>query len=154
MYLKTFITSLSNLPNKINKAAGIAFRKELTPILNDLKKRSPKEKGTYQKSWIITQKNVSNSLLGYAHFQNVDVVEKAVLMEYGAEPNAAPWYYPGAKKRKSEKLTVSLGRVWPGGIDPGHQFTIGGAINPVIYKNPQRQQEILENIGNAVIGKL
>lgn len=154
MYLKTFINSLPNLPNKINRAAGVAFRKELTPLLNELKKRSPKSKGVYQKSWIVTQKNVSGSLIGFAHFQNVDSVEKAILLEYGAEPNAAPWYYPGATRRKSEKLTVALGRVWAGGLDPGHQFTIGGAINPVIYKNPQKQQEITENIGNAVIGKI
>jgi hypothetical protein len=154
MYLKTFINSLPNLLNKINKAAGISFRKELMPLLNELRKRSPKDKGIYQKSWILTQKSASGSLIGFAYFQNVDSVEKAFLLEYGAEQDTAPWYYPGAKRRKSGKLTVAQGRVWAGGLDPGHQLTIGGAIDPVIYKNPQKQQEIAENIGNAVIGKI
>ena len=57
----------------------------------------------------------------------------------GAPVGEAPWYYPNRNKKGqfvkgTGKLKKSGGRVWAGGLNPGHAKTIGGPIVQVFSK--------------------
>jgi len=76
----------------------------------------------YGSSNVLAQLIVINKTPGYGQF-----------MVEGVSPGQAPWYFPN-KKRKTGKLTVAGGRVWAGGLNPGHDKTIGGPIVQVLNK--------------------
>ncbi len=145
MRIKQLKEYLEKLPDRINKNATRVYKAELPKILQDLKNRSPVATGLYKSGWQMRTEGADKAV-----FFNTD--HRASLFEFGADTNAAPWYYP--KSRKTGKLTVSMSKVWAGGLKPGHQHTIGGAINPVLYNNKQRQQDLAVRISDAIIGKL
>lgn len=72
-------------------------------------------------------------------------------MDEGAEPNAYPWYFPGSKK-KTGKLKVSGGKVWAGGLNPGHEYTVGGQTGPVLFDNQKRIDSLATKIADAIVG--
>ena len=57
-------------------------------------------------------------------------------MVEGAELRKAPWYYPHKKNdsKRTGKLNVFDGKVWAGGLNPGHDKTFGGPITQVLSK--------------------
>lgn len=150
MKLKPFISRLKGLPKRLNSAAEKPFRANFPLILKDLQSRSPVDRGQYKSSWKMREGSKKGLIVANVVFYNDD--PKARLMEFGSETGVAPWYYPN--QAKTGKLTVASGRVWAGGLKPGHQHTIGGAINPVLYKNNQRQLEIAQKVANAVMRRV
>jgi hypothetical protein len=146
MKLRPFIANLKKMPDRMNKAALKPYKAELPLILRDLQSRSPVDSGTYKGSWKIKNASTRGVVLANTVFYNDD--PKAHLMEFGAAPGEAPWYYPNSKK--TGKLTVSGGKVWAGGLKPGHQHTVGGAISPVLYKNNKRQLDLVNRIADSV----
>ena len=57
-------------------------------------------------------------------------------MVEGAVPGKAPWYYPHKNNdtKRTGKLNVFDGKVWAGGLNPGHDKTMGGPIVQVLGK--------------------
>lgn len=135
-------------------AAQSALNSVIPSLIVDFKSRSPVDTGEYKSSWNrVTSRFSAPGVIAGASIRNDD--PKASLMEFGADPDSAPWYYPGSKSRKrTGKLTVSGGRVWAGGLAPGHASTIGGAINSVLYNNDERQLKIANLIANKIIGAI
>ncbi len=76
----------------------------------------------------------------------------AIFMEEGAERNKLPWNYPGVRKKRTGKLAIRNGRVWAGGLNPGHSKTVRGAIGPVLVDNNRRLNQLTKKIADAVIG--
>jgi len=150
MKLKPFISRLKGLPERLNSASIKSFRSNLPLILKDLQQRSPVDSGEYRSSWKMREGSKNGLILANVVFYNDD--PKAGLMEFGSDLGEAPWYYPN--RSKTGKLTVSMGKVWAGGLKPGHQWTIGGAINPVLYKNNQRQLEIAQKVADAIMRRV
>lgn len=117
-------------------------------LLADLKSHSPVDKGVYKEAWRMYKSHVGSALFGYG-FTNKD--SKAGLIEFGGTPKTAPWYYP-SKKKRTGKLVVRDGRVWAGGLNPGHELTVGGAIDNVFTFN--RVRSIADDIGQNIIESL
>ena len=99
------------------------------PHFRDQWKASRKKFGN---SKVLAQVIVSNSTPKYGQF-----------LVTGAEPNQPPWYYPnkvrsgkkkGQFKKGSGKLIKTQGKVWAGGLYPGHSKTVGGPIAQVLSK--------------------
>jgi hypothetical protein len=152
--MKTF-SSLSkdfaNLPSKIRTVAKIALFAESALLLKEFKLRSPVDSGFYRSNWRIYRDRygTNDTIAGVVIANNTPYY--AQFMEYGAEKNKAPWYYPGANKKRTGKLITRGGRVWAGGLNPGHRKTVGGAIDPIIFNNKRRQQLLAKKIADAII---
>lgn len=147
MKLSAFIGKVKGFVHKINVAAKIPFVSETALVLEDLKKRSPVDSGTYRESWKFRRQTGRGSIYSVV-FYNDD--PKFALMEFGANKYEAPWYYP--RKKKSGKLTEARGKVWAGGLDPGHSLTIGGAITPVLEK--YQKANIGDKISEVVLRRI
>lgn len=120
-------------------------------LLRDFKERSPEDTGEYNANWRMLTSRGPGVLTGIV-LQNK--TSYGIYLDEGAEKNAAPWYYPGQSPRKSQKLTIRNGRVWAGGLNPGHEKTVFGATGPVLYDNNKRINQIAEKVADAVIGGL
>lgn len=73
-----------------------------------------------------------------------------IFMDEGAGVGKPPWNFSG--KSKTGKLVVRNGRVWAGGLNPGHSKTVGGATGPVLLDNPTRVNQLTNKIADVVIG--
>ncbi|MCP3683858.1 MAG: HK97 gp10 family phage protein [bacterium] len=149
MNIYQLIRELNAAPAKMAIAAQSALNAEVPRLITDFRKRSPVDTGEYRRSWrkINTSSSSPGAIAGVT-IANED--PKASLMEYGSDTNEPPWYYP-QKGIKTGKLAVSGGMVWAGGLNPGHTFTIGGAIDPVLFKNNARQLKIANQIADKII---
>lgn len=145
--LSSLIVELKRYRKTIQARAQLALDKEVFSLIDDFRLRSPVDTGDYRKGWRRKISKFSDALAG-ALIVNED--PKAALMEYGAEPRSAPWYFPSSKA-PTGKLTESQGRIWAGGLNPGHYFTVGGAIDPVLYRNEQRQLKIANAVASSVM---
>lgn len=150
MKLASFISYAKTFIKKVNTVAEKPFDNTIGAVLEDLQRRSPVDTGMYKSSWKYRESRAGGFLKSVV-FYNED--SKFALMEFGAEPNTPPWYYPGAGNRKpSEKLTLAKGKVWAGGLEPGHALTVGGAINPVLEK--YRKAKLGEEISEVVLRRI
>ena len=158
MNLAEVIKNLERAGERMRKNVQSVAYTFVSPIILDLKKHSPKKTGTYQSNWELRKKsNASDEWLHYSFANNTPLYASA--MEYGAAPGEAPWFFPkkNAKSDKfaitsrSGKLTVQDGRVWAGGVNPGHNLTIGGAIKPTIENNTARLEAIANKLGDALV---
>jgi methionine salvage enolase-phosphatase E1 len=52
---------------------------------------------------------------------------------------------------KSGKLKVLRGRVWAGGLNPGHDMSVGGAFYPSIIKNTKRLDKLVNDIADVMV---
>jgi hypothetical protein len=142
--LAELINSLRASKDKSRGGVQKAVNSIKRRLVSELQAHSPRDTGFYASNWkasllrfgqagSLAGLTITNDTPGYGQF-----------MEIGAPMNAAPWYYPQSKKtgrfRKSAKLKVSGGRVWAGGVSPGHDKTIGGAINKVMNNKDLWQQ--------------
>lgn len=75
----------------------------------------------------------------------------------GADPGKAPWYYPGRNvkgqfTKGTGKLKVVDGKVWAGGLNPGHSKTVGGPIAQVLSKFSDKfSQEVADEVVKGFI---
>lgn len=125
---------------------------ECRSLLLDFRERSPVDSGEYKSGWsLITSRfSAPNILSGYSLRNRTP--RYGQYMEYGADVNSAPWYFPGKGKKRTGKLRVKDGKVWAGGLNPGHDKTAGGAIGPVLSNNKRRINSIAKKVADAVIG--
>ncbi len=131
--LKDIIGDLQKMPKIINDNASVVFDIEVKNILEALKNHSPVDTGTFRDSWKMNiVPSFSSLALRQVKVTNSDYGPKIATLNEGAQPRMAPWYYPGSKQ--TGKLTVSGGKVWAGGWDPGHDMTTGGPINRVFSR--------------------
>lgn len=148
MNIYQLIKELNAFGKNIAIAAQAALNKEADLLVAEFQRRSPVDSGAYKGGWgkFPVRFSSSNVIAGTV-IRNSD--PKAALMEFGADPRTAPWYYPN--KANTGKLTIHGGKVWAGGLNPGHQYTIGGAIGPGLYNNHNRQLQLANSIANRVI---
>lgn len=147
--LKKLIRDLNNMPSKMKKASQAALDKEIPRLIADFKKRSPVDTGAYRSSWVKSNTRFgSGKVIAGASIVNKD--PKAFILDQGATPNTAPWYFP-SRNNKSGKLKEFGGKIWAGGLNPGHSLTIGGSIDPVLFKNNARQMKIAKAVANSII---
>lgn len=149
MNIYQLIRELNAMPNKMVIASQSALNAEVPKLIVDFKRRSPVDTGGYKRGWNkITTRFHAPGIMASAGIRNDD--PKAHLMEFGADPKSAPWYYPN-KKKPTGKLKEFDGRIWAGGISPGHSLTIGGAIDSVLYQNNDRQLQIAKSVADNVM---
>lgn len=147
MNLDEFIKSIPAMAWRMQTGARVALYKEGNTLLKDFEKRSPVDSGEYRRGWRMSKGN--QGAIAVRIF-NTDT-EKGSWMEEGVGIGETPWYFTKSKKRKSGKLTIANNRVWAGGRKPGHSKTIGGAINPVIFRNGRRQLKLTRVVASGII---
>ncbi len=150
MDLDAFIKSLATWPLQMQTGATIGLYKESNVILRDFEAKSPVDTGEYRSGWRMA-KGYQGKIA--VRLYNKDV-EKAEYMEFGAGIKDAPWYFPKQKKRPSGKLYIRNGRVWAGGKNPGSPITMGGSIDPILFKNNRRQLKLTKVIADSIIERL
>ncbi len=147
--LKELIRDLNSLPKRMKQASQAALDSEIPKLVSDLQERSPVDTGAYRSSWKKSSPRFSPAgVLASASVLNDD--PKAGIMNEGIAPGAAPWYFPSQKK-PTGKLVESGGRIWAGGLSPGHALTIGGAMGPILLNNKDRQLQIAKTVANSII---
>ena len=115
-------------------------------ILKDLQERSPVDTGFFRSNWKVKLSRFTpgSTISGISISNDTPY---AYWMEEGAEKFSFPWYYPNRDKRTGRfikgtgKLKERKGRVWAGGLNPGHSFTIGGQLKPAIEKFLERTEQ-------------
>jgi len=150
MKLPEFLSRLKGMGDRINKSSVKALYITESFVLRELRKHSPVDTGFFASQWrarrirfagnrgVIGGLVISNKAGYYGQF-----------LELGAAPGGAPWYFPNTRK-PTGKLKVSGGRVWAGGLDPGHSLTVGGAISNVI-QDKALLKKVTRDISNEVI---
>lgn len=145
---------LFNAPAKMEAGAQVALNSNVNPLIKDFKDRSPVDTGEYREGWegYYPPTGALDAVVGIRNRTNY----YNVFMEYGAEKHKAPWFYPHAskKRKRSGKLVVRNGRVWAGGLNPGHSHTYGGAIGPVLINKPSRARKIARDVADEMMRRL
>ena len=112
MNIHQLIRELNEAPAKMVIAAQSSLNKIIPELIIDFKRRSPVDTGEYKSSWYKTNLQFAGAgVIAGAVIRNDD--PKAALMEFGADPGQAPWYYPNKRKEQesSEPLVVKSGPV-------------------------------------------
>jgi len=155
--LPTFIAELGTLGAKMRRGAEMALYAESIVLRDEFMSRSPKDTGTFKNDWKV------NSSRNVGSFASVTISNDTpiygVFMEYGAMPNRAPWYFPkgittsGKPVKNTGKLKQAKGGlIWAGGLSPGHDLTVGGAIGAGLFDNTRRMNELVKVVADGVIG--
>lgn len=153
--LRQYIAQLNGVVSRVRVRTKAVLFKEGRLLVSDFQQRAPVDTGFYQSRWRMSRDRfgTGQSIAGVV-ISNDTLYAPA--MEFGAERNKAPWFFPagkdGKRKKRTGKLAVRQGRVWAGGLDPGINKTAGGAIDPVIFRNRKRQRAIANAIANEVLG--
>lgn len=129
MNIEQMSVNLQKAGKAMETGIKLALYKESTSLLNQIKEHAPVSTGYYRNNWKVSRGRVS---IGgsFASLTYSNSTSYAEYMEYGADKGAYPWFFPN-KKKASGRLTVRNGRVWAGGLNPGHEKTVGGAYNQV-----------------------
>jgi hypothetical protein len=147
--IKALIKDLNAAPAKIKAGAQMVLDQLMPSLITDFQARAPVDTGTYKASWIqFSPRFGGPGVIASAGAKNID--PKAAMMEYGATPRTAPWYFPNSRK-STGKLSEVGSRIWAGGLQPGHSLTVGGAIDPVLFKNKSRQLQIANAVAKQVL---
>jgi hypothetical protein len=150
MNLRELITKFGSVSKQMEKRAKFALFSEGSSLLSEFKDRSPVDTGSYKSRWQLSRDRfgTAKSIASVSIFNNSPQAEP---VEYGAEIGKNPWNYnPNAKKRTG-KLKVSDGRVWAGGLNPGHSTTVGGAIGKGLFNNKRRMDKLVKSIADSVM---
>lgn len=142
---------LKNAKTSLKSRISSVLYEESRTLLSDFQDRAPVDSGVYRSNWRLMRSRFlpSNALAGFTLSNSTPY---AIFMEEGAEKNKAPWNFPGQGKKRTGKLAVRNGRVWAGGLNPGHSKTVSGAIGPVLVNNNRRLNQLTNKIADAVIG--
>lgn len=134
MKLEAFIFSMRSSVKKSKDKSRFFLYKQDKTILSLLRNHSPVDSGTFNSNWNTYRARFGarNVLAGLLITNDTPYYGKFIA--FGAEPKKAPWYYPHGKKVSTGKLTLAEGKVWAGGLSPGHGKTIGGPIVQVMDK--------------------
>ncbi len=139
MKLKAFIRSLKqSVGGNIKANASKILFKEDKKIITLLKAHSPVDTGRFRDNWKATRPRFGSSKTLAGIVITNDTPNYGQFAAGGAEPGEAPWYYPhrskstGKFKKGTGKLKLADGKVWAGGLNPGHAKTVGGPIAIVL----------------------
>jgi len=143
-------TSFSTMSMQMQKNVKLALYNQAAMLVGDFQQRSPVDTGEYRNRWRIARDRFASSSV--ASVSIVNSTSYAEYMEYGAKQGAEPWYFPAPKRKRTGKLAVREGRVWAGGLSPGHSKTVGGAIGKGLLDNKRRMNQLVGSIADAVIG--
>jgi hypothetical protein len=143
-------TSLNGMQKDFKRNVQIALYAEGASLLAEMKDRSPIDSGLYRKRWVLSRNRFGSGNM-FSGIVISNSAPHAYYMEYGAPKGAPPWFYPNPKKKRTGKLILRNGRVWAGGLNPGHGKTIGGAIGPVLTNNKKRMNELTNTIADSII---
>jgi hypothetical protein len=145
---------------KLGEIASKSLYKEDSAIVQLLQKHSPRDSGKYASNWRAKRLRFGDAsqLAGLVITNETPIYGQ--FMEEGAEPGQAPWYFPhrirkgkkgaGRFKKGTGKLKLTPGRVWAGGLNPGHELTVGGAIN-IVLKEKDLWQKLTLEISDAIV---
>lgn len=147
--IQELVRDLEKLPVRMKKASQAVLNKESRKLVIEFQQRSPVATGQYKAGWMSFIPRFNSSGI-YASIGIKNEDPKAYMMDQGADIDSSPWYFPKSKSR-SGKLVESGGKIWAGGLKPGHSMTIGGAIDPVLFNNSNRQLQIAKSIADSVI---
>lgn len=148
--VKEIAIVFKNANPKIKSNIRNLLTEERKNVLSDLKEHSPFDTGYFSSNWVVT---VSRDSYG---FVIKNKTKYSFFMEYGAEKERAPWFYrhrtkKGTYRKGTGKLKIKDGRVWAGGLNPGHSKTIGGPIFKTLFKTQKRLNKITKKYVDAVI---
>lgn len=139
-----------NCETSMKSRISSALYEESQSLLDDFQSRAPVASGTFRSNWrLLKSRFLSSKVL--ASFTLSNATSYAIYMEEGARKNKTPWFFPGNKK-PTGRLVESKGRIWAGGLNPGHSKTIGGAIGPILADNDKRKDQLTNKIADAVMG--
>ena len=164
----TFFTNITKelSSTKLGELAEKALHKSDAEIIAFLKAHSPydpdKKAGShYADNWKVRRLRfgTTKQLAGMTIIN--ETPEYGQFMEEGAEPGSdkAPWYFPqrhktgkkrGQFKKRSGKLKAVDGRVWAGGLNPGHSLTVGGALS-FLAKEKGLVSNITIDVSSAIV---
>lgn len=154
--IEVFSKDLKNLKkNMKSEIQKIAYSHAKT-LLETVKKRSAVDTGFYRSQWRLSKARFFGDRLKIELKNDTPYLEPLI---YGASKGEAPWYYPhrvkkGKKKGQFRKGTGKLfmkgGRVWAGGLKPGKNIAMYGAIlDPVT--DPKFHKQLMDDISNVII---
>lgn len=142
MEIKQFISEMKTLFGDSNMKTMVSrmIYTEDAKILALLRAHSPVDSGRFRDNWAVARPRFgSKKTLAGIRIIN-DTPFYGQFAAGGAEPRTAPWYYPhrrtgsGQFKKGTGKLKLAEGKVWAGGLSPGHAKTVGGAVSIVLSK--------------------
>lgn len=147
------ITALFRRANtSLKSRMSSVLYEESSTLLRDFRDRAPVDSGDYRSNWRLKKSRIASpsTLASFSLYNDMSYAE---YMEEGAEIGRPPWNF-GVKARRSGsgKLVIRNGRVWAGGLNPGHSKTVFGAIGPVLVDNNKRLNLLAKNVADAVIG--
>ena len=146
----------------ISNAIAKSLYKEDKNILNKLKAHSPVDTGDFRSNWRVNRTRFvdGGSLAGLSMTNNTP--RYGQFAAFGARPQKAPWYYPhrdrktGRFKKGTGKLKMTTGkeegRVWAGGLKPGHDKTVGGPLQQALINTGLLDKLTIEITNSFVKG--
>jgi hypothetical protein len=151
MTLQEFIDYLPQMKRKVISNVQTSLYNDAVEVLEELKERSPLDEGVFRIGWELRSVRGSNAI-SKLRIQNK--TPYGIYLDQGGTPGDHPWYWPSAHnpgpKSKSGKLVIFNGRVWAGGRSP-QGFVVGGLVDPVIFYNQKKKNQIAVNLAKAVI---
>jgi len=137
----------------IKKASATILYKEDKTLIALLKAHSPSASGEFKSNWKASRKRFGSSKTLAGLVITNDTPLYGQFLAFGADPEEAPWYFPGRDKKgkftkHSGKLKAYDGKIWAGGLNPGHAKTIGGPISQVLSK---RVDSFTEEFANGIV---
>ena len=124
---------LDDVPKDIRVRVKRVFSKlNVSLLLSELQYHSPEDTGDYKENWKVDRTRYTDKTV-IAGLRIYNDTPYAHAMEFGGTLGGSPWpWYP---RIRTGKLVDFSGKVWAGGLKPGHGKTIGGAISIVSKKH-------------------
>jgi len=145
---------------KFKTASTKALKKNEKAILQKLRTHSPIDSGYFKSHWRVSLRNFSDPNVLAGMLISNDTENYGQFIEKGAEPGQAPWYFPnrvrrgkrkGQMRKGTGKLKLYDGKVWAGGLNPGHEKTVGGAIQHAFSERSKILENLVIDVSNSAI---
>jgi len=137
---------------KFKKASVQALKKNEAAIMQTLRANSPVDSGFFRSRWRVSLTKFAEAGELAGMIISNDTEHYGQFMEVGAEPGQAPWYFPNkTRKGKTGKLIVADGKVWAGGLKPGHNLTVGGVLQNAFSDKSKILEKLMIDVSNSAI---
>ena len=145
---------------KFKKASVQALKKNEAAIMQTLRANSPVDSGFFRSRWRVSLTKFAGADELAGMIISNDTSHYGQFIEHGAEPGQAPWYFPKRSKagktkgqmvKGTGKLKLSDGKVWAGGLQPGHNLTVGGVLQNVFSDKSKILEKLMIDVSNSAI---